>query len=347
MKWLIIILSVIFIGCDTCSNPVGNGGTDSEYELYFTALPLSSDNFNFYKSDINGNYIEEVIEDAYSFSVPSKDGIIAFVREDSNSQNLLLTYNVTSGKISEIDRQNSLFDIINPVISSDGKFISFLGGSGKLFIYNMDDGFLELLTGSVLSSSVPSFSPDGSKIAYFDKEDEIKLIIKNTNNLENTLIEFEFSDMKTDSKFTLIPNWTSDSGEIIFSLFDDELCHTIIANMNGETSIINTNLNEIKIINPSLNQNEDFIAFNSDNGNIWICEKKSYPLFYRITDNNDKFFNSHPVWSPDGNKLCYSSTKRDGVYEGNLILSDIDLVNSVNVSKTVIVSNNCLNYFWR
>lgn len=347
MKYLILILSVIIMGCDTCNNPTGNGGADSDYNLYFTALPLGSDNFNYYKSDINGNYIEEIIENAYSFSVPSDNGIVAFVREDSNSQNQLLTYSIKSGNISEIDKQNSLFDIINPVISSNGKFIAFIGGSGKLFIYNMEDGFLELLSGALLSSSVPVFSPDGSMIAFFEEENDIKLIVKSTENTESDLLEMNFSDLQTDSKYTLIPEWSDNSERIVFSLFDSEICHTIIADINGVMNTIRTNLNDITVINPSLNYNEEYIAFHSDNGNIWICENKSSPLFYKITDNNDLFFNSLPVWSPDGKKLSYLSSRRGGTYEGNLILAELDMNGSPAVSSKVIVSNNCLNYFWK
>jgi Tol biopolymer transport system component len=347
MKYFLLIFSVIFMACDTCDSPVGNGGDDSAHHLYFTALPLGSESFNVYRADENGNNITEILQNAYSYSPPSFNNILAFVRKDENSLNELIIYNINSGNIQEIDKQNSLFDIINPMISSNGKYIAFLGGAGKLFVYNIQEGILELLSGSLLSGSICSFSPDGKKIAYFERDNEIKMIVKNTDNPDNNISVTNFSGYVTDSKFTLIPKWSDDSEIISFSLFDDEYSNIIISDIYGNYEIIKTKLNEIKAYNPAVNTSKNHIAFNSANGNIWLCENISNPLFFQLTENNDVYYNSNPVWSPDERMISFIAKPRDAGNTGNLILLSLDDNDFGTVSKKVIVSNNCFNYYWK
>lgn len=347
MKKIIIILTALFIACDTCELPVSDNGGNSEADIFFSALPLNAEKLAVYKSDDRGNQIQHILNDASIFSAPSSNNKIAFVRTDSNSLNILYMMDIVNGQAVQIDKENSLFDIVHPIISPNGKNIAFLGGSGKLFVYNVTDAVLELVSGSVMANTLPTFSYDGSMIAYFVYEDNLSLQVKNVDNYDVSILNYDLGSYNFEEAFTNKPNWSFDSKSILYSVFDENNCFINITGLDGVNKFIEFDKNDMIPLAPSLNYNNSLLCFNSSNGNIWIVKNLDNPLFYKITDNNDVFYNSEPKWSPKENKLIFTSFNENLGNVGNLVLVALTDDNDVSVNEKVIVSNYSFNSFWR
>lgn len=344
MWHFLIILFLFLAGCDTCDNSVNNNNNNFDTELYFTSKPLNSSFLSVFKSDISGNNIQKIIENASIYNPPSKNRFITFVRKDTNlGLNHLYIADLNTKKEELVETENQLFDIVYPKIASDAKNLIFLGGSGKLFLYDISNKIINFVTDKVMINTIATISPDGQKFAYFSNEgNSIVLNVRDINNSENLIFSKKFDSLIAGERWLLTPSWSFSSEKIIFSLFNQENCQIIIANLNGEVQFIESE--NINFYAPVISHNEKLIAVYSESGNIWIIENNDESLFYKITKNNDIYFNFSPKWSHKDNILSYRAYSINDESLADLYIVKLD--NEVNIIEKLIVSNNTFNAFW-
>ena len=184
----------------------------------------------------------------------------------------------------------------------------------------------KLAVGYSLFSSAPSWSPDGTKLA-FARDDEI-YVLNSEGNLQKLFTR------KGDAKY-INPNWSPDSKSIIFGEVTKFWWREL---KKCDLYTINTNGSDFKKISSPLNLSGDFginpvwspdgnkIFFQSDDRDeIWSMNSDGSNQI-KLTD--DLCFT--PVCSPDGKKIALA-TYRDRNYE--IYTMNTDGTEMVNLTK--------------
>ena len=219
----------------------------------------------------------------------------------------------------------------HPYFSADGKYITFTSnrtGNANIFIMNSDGTGIKQVTSGIGQSEVPSFSPDGTKIAFSGSRNgstfEIFTISVNGTS-ENQL---SCTNSTNDG-----PKYTPDGKHIIFS-----------SDMNGTGYPRNR---DIYVMDAQNGQNLRRITFGMDNrfarsispdgkvivfsstknnvGNLYVVnfDGKGLKKITSSTGNGSGYsplpgwpvFNGAitPVWSPDGKYIAYADNS-NGIY---------------------------------
>ena len=244
---------------------------------------------------------------------------------------------------------NDFYDT-HPSWSPDGKRIAFVSDRDEHFIDNnprglpnyeiyvmdADGGNQQNLTNNPNSDSLPSWSPDGKRIAFVSDRDgnrEIYVMDSDGNN-QRRLTDNDFHDAH--------PSWSPDGKRIAFVSWRDG--HFIgegglsseiyVMDADGKNTRRLTN-NRKTDWSPSWSPDGKWIAFASDrkgddvNFEIYVMDADGNNL-QRLT--NNRVYDSLPSWSPDGKRIVFSSN-RDGNHENyEIYVMDNDGGNQQNLT---------------
>ncbi len=355
---IIFIINIIifaFYSCEICNNTENNTGA-SEEEIYFTASPENSKYPNIYKTTPQGNMINNIISNAIAFSSPSNNGKIVFIRKNEiDGSNNLFISDYNGANIRLITKDNDIFSINYPLISPNGKYITFNGGNSKLIYHDVNTGSLfNLISTRLATGSIPSFSYNSKYLAYVESSSEQNFVLKvveaeNTDIL-NTKYSKNLGNINFSDNTEILINWSSDSKSIIFTIRKTEEDEVYIINVeNSEERVLILKNSEIGANQAILSPNNDFIAVSGKDGNIWLVFIATNDLKYsRITNSLGFERNFSPKWSQKGDKILFNSVSPldNGIYS-TLICSELEY-SSVLVKpiKSYILSNNVYRGFW-
>jgi len=279
-------------------NLPANGATINKPYPYFSWNPSSDSDSGLakYQLYIDGSLARDNIVDwtaAVPVSVLSNGSHNWFVRAWDNAGNY---------------RDSTTRDIIIDVGEGRIAFVSDRDGNDEIYAMNADGTNQTRLTSNTDPDEAPSWSPDGSKIAYVSgsayNSEEI-FVMNYDGSGQTRLTNNSISDRH--------PDWSPDGTRITFASNRDGNFEIYIMNADGTNLTRLTNNDSLdwrptwfpdgsKIAFVSeRNGGEDILIMNSDGSNQQLLV--------------DGVAEDHwPSWSPDGSKIAFEST-RDGDIE--------------------------------
>ena len=172
------------------------------------------------------------------------------------------------------------------------------GGEYEVFVIRADGSGQAPVTNSVGDDFDPTWSPDGSRIAY-SSGGEIAIVNADGSG-KQPLTGDAFPDFE--------PAWSSDGSKIAFSSFraGDSDLWMINANGTGQVRLTNTPVSER---DATWSPDGSRIAFASG-GDIWVMNATPGATPTKLTTN--PFGDGYPSWSPDGTRIAYVATSQAG-----------------------------------
>ncbi|MBX3043783.1 MAG: hypothetical protein KIT33_13505 [Candidatus Kapabacteria bacterium] len=348
---------ILFSRCDTCIETSGNGNTPEEL-VYFSAAPVNSSLPNVYQTDGEGSFIDNLLINGITFSAPSDNGKITYIRKDiENGNSSLFISNIDGSNQNLIVSDNDIFSVSFPVISSNGRYIAFNAGNSRLFVYDVESGSptFNQITGRLAQGSFASFSNNSQYFAYIEGDGSATAYtvkVAQSAGSDNLITKYSKSIGNIDfaGESDLKVNWSDDSQQIIFSVKNGSNDDIYLIDINSGTERIVSIPNEnIGGKDASLSPKNDFLAVSGRDGNIWLIFTATNDLRYSNITRTDGFERYHsPKWSWDGSKVLYNSTTLlDSDIYSTLICSEINYELALaSIKRSYILSSNAFKGFW-
>jgi Tol biopolymer transport system component len=193
-------------------------------------------------------------------------------------------------------------------------FLSGRNSAADLYVTNPDGTGQERITNNAQVEYYPSISPDGTKIAYTDQ-----------SNGNIYVIDADGSDRTqlTSSGSDVLPRWSPDGSQIVFTSGRDGDDEVYIMNADGsdQTNLTNSPSSDDQI--GTWSPNGDRIAFQSDrdaDGDVEVYSINTEgTALKKLTDNTA--WDGVPIYSPDGSQIAFTS-ERDGNSELYIMNAD-------------------------
>jgi TolB protein len=187
------------------------------------------------------------------------------------------------------------------------------GNNADLFLVNADGSGLQQLTNTRADEIAPSWSPDGSALAYLEsKNGGLRLYILEMTEYVSGLITSEPRQLSTLKVDESIPSWSPDSKYIMVSAETDGNQELFIIPVDGspEQRLTRTEYDEK---DPAWSPDgEGFVYTSNPDGNFDLFYAEFNPgdtldilSSSQLTMSDDD--EMRPDWSPDGLQIVYSN----------------------------------------
>jgi TolB protein len=271
-------------------------------------------------------------------SFPGTNGKIVFVSDDPDGRDLW-TMNEDGSDRTNLSNSPGNGET-SPSVSADGQKIVYRGntqsgGFGEIFTMNVDGTGVAQLTSNGFDDFDPTWSPDGSKIAFTTQRDgDLDIYVMNDDGSDQIPLTIDGSpvddldpDWAPDGRIA----WRSDRADNHFN-FDVWVMN---ADGTGKTRLTNFTRPGFfygpSVYDPSWSPDSERIAFSTDKDH-WSylgdpgCEGASAcisggpDIFTMASDGSDVLkvttalgSEFQPAWSPDGTEIVYGTPFDEGI----------------------------------
>jgi len=187
-------------------------------------------------------------------------------------------------------------------------FASDRDGNNEIYIMDADGTDQARLTTNAASDSDPSWSPDGTRIAFISSRDHFtaEIYVMDADGTDPTRLT-------TNTATDFQPSWSPDGTRIAFTSARDGNSEIYVMHADG-TNQTRLTTNTANDGDPSWSPDGASIAFASNrdgNSEIYVMDADGSGQT-RLTTNTAVDFG--PAWSPDGSRIAFTS-QRDGNFE--------------------------------
>lgn len=340
------ILFFIIILITSCENCPTSNEVLHENTIFFNTKPLNTEMSKIYSISPSSSNLKHR-GDGMIFSAPSKDLNLAILETNENNIKELYLKNIKTDKKTLLLRESQTIKIQKPVISPYRDFISYQGDGQQLFILPFNEQISYLVSNSFLTNSIPSFSPNGEYLAFFEKHSEItstklKIIKSNSNGDEVYSYILDYELPVYNGNYHL--NWSADSKFVVFSTEIHSELHSINLCNVVEKNVTSIPIDFIGAINPSISSNNKLIAFTGKNGSIYLYDYKNQNAIPEVLVEKRivSEFCDNPLFSKDNNVILYSRYNISAMYDFSANLETI----SIETKKISLLMNNIQYAFW-
>jgi Tol biopolymer transport system component len=300
-------------------------------KIAFSRMGPQDTRTHVYLINPDGSGLQRITDPAAGGADPnwSPDGSkIAYAFGDSNSDIFVMNANGSN----PVNVSNNPAFEINPVWSPDGSRIAFVSTRDlpanpdftkrfEIYVMNANGSNVIRLTNNIEQDADPSWSPDGSKIAFSTSRDgNFEVYSMNADGTNQV-------NLSNNASSDFQPCWSPDGSKIAFLSFRDSIMgppqEIFVMNANGS--------NPVRLTTSSLAEQElawqavaagTKIVFgsvrNGGNHDIFTMDLNGSNQT-RLTTSSA--YDDEPKWSPDGTRIVFMSD-RDGNFEIYTMNSD-------------------------
>lgn len=342
------IIFLVINSCDYCNT--GGYLAPEESDIYFSSSGVNSTTPGMFRINKDGTKFSEILPNGLLYSPPTKTGIkkLAYLIDDPSGRRYIATCDIDGKNILYVPTEPATVPYQQPTISSDGKCISYILGTKELWLYKSITQQYRLTSRFALET-LQSFSPDGTKIAFYESDNiESGFTIKVydvTVDPPKEIMRKIFEDGILIWKGLASISWTRDSQFIIYV---NSISPTIdiinITEINNPDNSENYEIAGIGAYMPSMSNDRSKLAFAGRDGNIWIRNiSKVTPKYINLTESGNVSYNLYPKWSNDDNFILYNKYFRDDL---NPLSSNLEIVKTDSTKKITVLCNNTFIGFW-
>ena len=349
---LIVLIISFNTGCDYCGNGNGNGLPQTG-DIYFTAIPVNTMQPGIFWIKIDGTNtsMRQVVGSTKIFSAPSKDNKIVYTGYYLGDKYIYVASIDGSNQRVLLPDINFGYDKLYPVMSPNGKYIAVNDiRTGLWLVKNEKDVFQ--LSNNLCPNTIPSFSPDGTKLAYFNGFSLNSPLTVTVLNLEtnppSVIVNKQHSSglipfMKGDAYVT----WSQDGNYICYVISEAETADVIYKGPYNSVAEDGYQIISIGAYNPVLTKDLSKVIFQARDGNIWLrsfSDTVAVKRYVNLT-NDTGVVCIYPQLSQDETKLIFSKYYKDDMDDNHASMEMVEF-NSDGTRKIRVLSSNVNRGFW-
>jgi hypothetical protein len=348
-KWLLmgILTFPIFTSCDPCR--YDDIYSIPEGDIFFNALPVNSSEPSIFQIDVNQSNLREIIKNGKLYSPPSRDKKLVFVRDNPTGSQDVIVSNIDGTNQRIIAGSYRWYSRDFAIISSNGMFIAIGANTNELWIAREEKSFLKL-SNNFCKGTLPAFSPDGSKIAFFEGKDvytspQWLVVYYLETEPPQRLCRKELPGQIVELFGEPTISWSND-GTFVYCALENKETYDLIYKTSFEGSYERTW--EVEFIGcaavvPTKDDNIFYIT--GRDGSLWLVNFNELAGRYRFVSQAGGFsYNLFPMVDKNYSNILYTRFYRDELNPFGGTLEIVSLVDKKASPK--IIGSNVYRAFW-
>jgi Tol biopolymer transport system component len=340
-------MMVLISGCDFCNDSQGNYVME-ESDIYYTSSPVNSHVTGIFRIGLDGKNMREIVRNAQIYSRPSKTKKIVFTSYYAPYKKFIYIANIDGTNAEVLKKDDFANNMLYPQISYNGKHIVVNDVSNGLYLIRQNKSVLKLSKNFCIST-LPSFSPDGTKLAYYEGKalyEPLSVVILNmeedppveiTRKIHSTGLEKYAGDATI--------GWSPDGQKVCYVISRDKLTDYLYIGDFSSPSDKAYEITSIGAYQPSITKDLEMVVFAARDGNLWVRKlADTVKRYIRLTSSGRVSKSLYPEWSKDEKHIMYIKQFKDEADRMNASLEIIDFDKETPVSR--VLSNNVYKGYW-
>ncbi len=347
---ILFIFSFLLItnACDYCNT--GGFVAPEESDIYFSSTGVNSSSPGIFRINKDGTKFSEILPNGLLYSPPTSTEIkkLVYLIDDPSGRRYISICDIDGKNILYVPTEPASVPYQQPTISSDGKCIAYILGTKELWLYKSITQQYRLSSRFALET-LQSFSPDGTKIAFYEGDDIEKEFTIRVFDVSidppREIMKKIYEDGLLLWKGLASISWTQDSKYIIYVNSVSPTIDMInITEVNNPDNNNNYEIAGIGAYMPSLSNDLNRLAFAGRDGNIWIRNlSKITPKYINLTESGNVSYNLYPKWSNDDKFILFNKYFKDDLKP---LSSNLEIVKTDSTKKISVLCNNSFIGFW-